>query len=274
MRILFINPLGTPIFDNEMKTVLTEAADDGTEVDVVSLKRGPWHVEYHYYESLVLVDLLHKVKEAENKGYDAAVLGCFYDVGLHEAREISEQMVVTAPAESTMATACSLGNKFSIIVGRKKWIPQMMSNVTRYGFESRLASFKTIDMGVLDFQKRPEETRQRQLEAASDAVKNDAAESIILGCTAEFGFWKELQRKLGVPVLDPVITPLKHAEYLAGLKNKFGWSHSKIGEYESPPLDEISRWKLEEQYGTNVWSGQFEKVQREKGQRSIKRALR
>jgi allantoin racemase len=269
MRVLFINPIGTPIFDDEMKAVLTDSAQEGTEVDVVSLKKGPWHLEYHYYESLVLVDILHRVKEAENRGYDAAVLGCFYDVGLHEAREISEQMVVTSPAESTMLTACSLGSKFSIVVGRKKWIPQMMSNVVRCGLESRLASFKAIDMGVLDFQKRPEETKKRQFEAASEAVRDDGAESIILGCTAEFGFWKELQRKLGVPVLDPVITPFKHAEYLAGLKDRFGWSHSKVGEYESPPTDEIARWKLEETYGTNVWSGQFEK-----GQRTIKRALR
>jgi Asp/Glu/hydantoin racemase len=269
VRILYVNPVGTRIFDGEMKKILDESAQKGTDVDVVSLRRGPWHLEYHYYESLVLVDILHKVKEAENGGYDATVLGCFYDVGLQEAREVSEQMVVTAPAESTMLTACSLGDKFSIIVGRRKWIPQMTSNVAKYGLSSRLASFRAIDTGVLDFQRRPEETRSRQLRAAREAVQKDGAEVIILGCTAEFGFWKELQRKLGVPVLDPVITAFKHAEYLAGLKNGFGWSHSKLGGYESPPLEEISAWKLEEQYGTNVWSGQYER-----GQRVVKRQTR
>lgn len=267
VRILYVNPVGTSTFDSKMGQILEGSAQKGTEVDVVSLKRGPWHLEYHYYESLVLVDVLHMVKEAENDGYDATVLGCFYDVGLQEAREVSERMVVTAPAESTMLTACSLGDKFSIIVGRRKWIPQMMSNVTKYGLGSRLASFKAIDTGVLEFQKHQEATKARQLRAAREAVREDGAEVIILGCTAEFGFWKELQGKLGVPVLDSVLTPFKHAEYLAGLRNRFGWSHSKVGGYESPPLDEISAWNLEGQYGTGVWSGQFEK-----GRRTVRRA--
>src|SRR5271157_4016174 len=98
MKILFINPVGTSQFDKSMQQILEEAKNPGTEVDVVSLKRGPWHVEYHYYESLVMTDTLHVVKKAENDGYDAVVLGCFYDLGLQESREISNKMVVTAPA--------------------------------------------------------------------------------------------------------------------------------------------------------------------------------
>ncbi len=66
-------------------------------------------------------------------------------------------------------------------------------------------------------------------------------------------FWKELQKRLGVPVLDPVITPLKYAEYLVTLRDRFGWSHSKVGSYESPPLREISAWGLGKQYSTEVW---------------------
>jgi allantoin racemase len=254
VRILYVNPVGTNIFDREMERILLEVAEGDTEVNVVSLKRGPWHLEYHYYESLILVDMLHLIKKAEQEGYDAAVIGCFYDIGLHEAREVSERIVITAPAEATMLTACSLGDKFSIVVGRKKWIPQMMSNVVRYGLKDRLASFKPVELGVLDFQKRQEETKKRLYEAAKEAVNKDGAEVIILGCTAEFGFWKTLQERLKVPILDAVITPFKYAEYLVTLKNKFGWMHSKIGGFETPPLEEIEKWNIEKQYNTDVWS--------------------
>jgi allantoin racemase len=254
MRILYLNPVGTPIFNKAMEEVLRGAAEPGTDVDIVSLRRGPWHVEYYYYESLALPDVLHMVKDAENRGYDAVVLGCFYDLALQEAREISERTTITAPAEAAMLTACSLGDKFSIIVGRRKWIPQMMSNVVRYGLKDRLASFKTLEMGVLDFQRNRKETERRQLERAREAVDEDGAETIILGCTVEFGFWKKLQDELGVPVLDPVITPLKFAEYLVTLKNRFGWSHSKIGAYESPHIDEIVEWDLGRKYSTDVWA--------------------
>lgn len=267
MKILFINPIGTPLFDESMRRILKESKNSGTEVEVVSLKRGPWHVEYHYYESLVLTDTLHVVKNAENDGYDAVVIGCFYDLGLQEAREISDKMVVTAPAESCMLLACSLGSTFSIIVGRKKWIPRMMGNVVRYGLKDRLASFKALDLGVLDFQENRAKTEKRQIEAAREAIEMDGAESIILGCTAEFGFWKVLQKKFGVPVLDPIITPFKYAEYLVTLKDMFGWTTSKIGGYESPPLDEIRKWNLGRDFKTKVWDTQPSKTRGHDGSR-------
>ena len=106
---------------------------------------------------------------------------------------------------------------------------------------------------MLDFQEDKAETERRQVKAVREAIAKDGAEVIILGCTAEFGFWKTLQKKFGVPVLDPVVTPFKHAEYLITLRDMFGWSHSKIGGFESPPLSEIRRWHLGRDYGTDVW---------------------
>jgi allantoin racemase len=253
MKVLYINPVGNPTNDALMLRELKESAAKGTEVDVVSLKRGPWHLDYHYYESLVLADLVHKVKEAESAGYDAVVLGCFFDVGLQEAREVSERIVVTGPGESTMLLACSLGHRFSIIVGKRKVIPQMMDNAVKYGLKDRLASFRPTNMGVLEFQRDPSRTERAQMREGRKAVALDGAEVLILGCTVQFGFWKTLQKKLGVPVLDALITPLKYAEYLVTLRNDFGWSPSKSGSYKSPPLKEISEWGLGRQYKTDVW---------------------
>jgi len=254
-RILWINPVGTDLFDRPIKEFLDQAKRSETTVDVVSLGRGPMHLEYHYYESLILADTLHQVRRAEKEAYDAAVIGCFYDPGLREAREIVENLVVSAPAEAAMHIATTLGHTFSILVGRKKWIPKMRENVVKYGFTDQLASFKPLEMGVYDFQKDPAETARRMRAAAKEAVEADRAEVIILGCTIEFGFYKELQAELGVPVIDAVLAPLKYAEFLIELKKRFGWGHSKIYGYEGPPLDEIAEWKLEEQYRLDgLWS--------------------
>jgi len=248
MRILWINPVGTDVFDAPMLELLQQVKRPDTSVEVVSLKRGPHHVEYHYYEALILTEMLHTVKRAEKEGFDAAVIGCFYDPGLREAREITERLVVTAPAEATMLLACSLGHKFSIIVGRDKWIPKMEENVIRYGLKDRLASFKAVDLGVHDFQADLKRTKQRLRAAAKEAIQSDRAEVIILGCTAEFGFFRELQSELGAPVLDAVVTPFKYAEYLVELKCVADWTHSKIGGYESPPPAEITAWNLKRQF--------------------------
>jgi len=248
-RILWVNPVGTDIFDAPIKEIFDEEKMPDSEVDVVSLKRGPQHLEYHYYEMMVILDMLHLIKQGEKDGYDAAVIGCFYDPGLREAREITERMVVTAPAEACMHIATTLGDKFSVIVGRQKWVPAMRENVHKYGFGNRLASFKPVGLGVHDFHRDEKETKRLLKEAAREAVDIDKAEVIILGCTIQFGFYKELQEYAGVPVIDAILAPLKYAELLIEINQKFGWFHSKKYGYETPPASEIEGWGLDIQYG-------------------------
>ena len=246
-RILYIDPVGVEVVAEGFQ-FLASQKQEGTELAMVTLPRGPEHLEYRYYEALVLVDILHLVAEAESQGFDAAVIGCFYDVGLQAAREVAERMVVVAPCEASTHLASTLGDKFSIIVGRRKWIPEMMENVARYGLKERLASFKSVDLGVLDFHQDERETARRFVEAGREAVERDGAEVIVLGCTATYGFYRELQEELGVPVIDSMIAAFKTAEFAAELRDRFGWSHSKIGGYESPPPEEIAAWRIEEQY--------------------------
>ena len=246
-RILYIDPVGVEVVEEGLQ-FLPSHKRAGTELTMVNLPRGPEHLEYRYYEALVLVDILHLIKEAEHQGFDAAVIGCFYDVGLQAAREVAERMPVFAPCEASTHIAATLGDKFSIIVGRRKWIPEMMENVVRYGMKERLASFKSVDLGVLEFHQDEEETARRFRQVGREAVERDGAEVLILGCTATYGFYRELQEELGVPVIDSMIAAFKTAEFAAELRNRFGWSHSKIGGYESPPPEEFAPWRLEEQY--------------------------
>jgi allantoin racemase len=246
-RLLWINPIGSDTFDGPIREYLNGIKEENTILDVASFKRGPHHLEYQFYETLVGLDILRTVKDAERRGYDASIIGCFYDPYLSEAREITN-IVVAGPAESSLAIAMSLGHKFSIIVGRKKWIPQMEENIIKYGLKERLASFRPIDMGVLDFQEKRDETERRLMDAGSEAIEKDSAEVIILGCTAEFGFYERMQEELQVPVIDATVAPLKYAEFMVDLKRATGTGHSKIRKYEAPPKAEIKSWDLEKQY--------------------------
>ncbi|MDR5684450.1 MAG: aspartate/glutamate racemase family protein [Armatimonadota bacterium] len=243
-RILWINPVGTPMWDQEIASLLQQEAMPGTYVEARSLPRGPHHLEYLSYDAQVVPDVLHTIRQAEREGFDAAVVGCFYDPGVREAREVAERIAVAFPCESCVMLAATLGDRFSVIVGREKWIPAMRENVWRYGMERRLASFRAVGLGVHDFQRDPPETERRLLASARAAVDQDGAEVIILGCTIEFGFFRSLQSQLGVPVLDATVTPFKVAELLAELKQRFGWLPSKVGGFESPPPHEVESWIL------------------------------
>src|SRR5262249_50737034 len=97
----------------------------GTEVHIGSISAedgGLRNAEYRTYEAIMARGV---VRAAVREGFDALAIGCFYDVALHDAREISGEMVVTASCEASCEIAAALANHFGIIVGRRKWVHQM-----------------------------------------------------------------------------------------------------------------------------------------------------
>lgn len=243
VRILWLSVVGTDEFNQPTLEYLESAAAAGTTIEVASFPWGPHHVEFHSYEAMMLPAITSTVFHNRDY-YDAFIIGCFYDPGLDEAREVSGSSTVIAPCEAALAVAPSLGSAFSVIVGRRKWIPRMKENALKYRPAAQLASFRSLDLGVLDFHADEACTKQRMIEEGRKAIEEDGAEVIVLGCTATFGFYQEMQEALGVPVLDPVITPLKYAEFLIDLNRRFGWSHSRVGIYEPPKPEEYGQWDV------------------------------
>jgi allantoin racemase len=200
------------------------------------------HLEYNAYEMVAAGPTVGAIRWGETQGYDAAVIGCFYDPFLRAGREVTRKMAVTAPAEASLHIANTLGERVSILVGRSKWIPEMHENVAKYGFGDRLASFRVLKMTVSEFQKDPACTEERILEEAHKAVTEDGADVIVLGCTIEFGFYKKVQAELGVPVIDAIVAPLRYAELLSDMQQRQGWSISNAQGYETPEQQELDAW--------------------------------
>ena len=69
-RILWINPLGTSVFDATIGAELNRVKRPTTEVEVRSLKRGPHHLEYHAYEAWVTTEW-HAIEQVTAE-HDAA----------------------------------------------------------------------------------------------------------------------------------------------------------------------------------------------------------
>jgi allantoin racemase len=247
MRILWIDPIGTSVFTADVLKILEATKHSGVQVDAIALPTDrPDHLEYHAYEGLVIGDITRITYKAADV-YDAIVIGCFYDVGLREAREVSGRAIVTAPCQSATAIASNLGNTFSVLVGRRKWIPKMSENVHLYGHGHRMASMRPLGLGVHDFQADHDRTCERLLTEGRKAIQEDGAEVLILGCTAEYGFNREMQAELGVPVIDAVTAPFKYAEFLADLAERFDWYPSRMWGGEAPPREELEAWGLFDQ---------------------------
>lgn len=246
VTVRWLNPIGRPTFDAPISELLHAIKLPSTRVEVLSLAMAAssTHLEYRSYEALTYAPIVHIARDSAQHDIDALVLGCFYDPALEDAREISGQTVVIGPCQASVQVAANLANRFSIIVGRNKWIEQMHGRIRAYGAQDRLASMRSLGMGVDEFQRDHALTRRTIIEQARRAVEEDGAEAIILGCTIEFGFFEEVQAQIGVPVIDPVVAAFKVAEAAAGMKRRFGWSPSRVGSCEPPSEAEIKAFGL------------------------------
>jgi allantoin racemase len=240
-RILWINPVGTDAYDAPIGEALRAEGHPDTRIDVASLEGvAPNNLEYHAYEMVVAGPTMGAVRWGEQAGYDAAVIGCFYDPFLRGAREVSGRMAVTAPAEACLHIASTLGERTSILVGRSKWIPEMHENVVKYGFDDKFAGFRVLGMTVNEFQADVACTEDRIMTEARKAVEEDGADVIVLGCTIEFGFYKTVQEEIGVPVIDAIVAPLRYAEFLADINARHNWGTSRALGYERPNEAELA----------------------------------
>ena len=258
LKIMYLSPVGCDESDQLFADAFAKVVRPGTEVHVTSLPPADGafrHIEYRAYEGRVTTGILRAVRAAEREGFDAFAIGCFYDTALHEARELSGDMIVTGPCAASCEIATSLANRFGIIVGRRKWVGQMQGNVVEYGHGPRLSGFYAVELGVNEFQQDHAETERRLLAAGRKAVEEDFAEALILGCTLEIGFHRKLDDALGVPVIDPSFAALKRAEYAAALRRDCGLVPSRKWSCEAPPeaeMAEIGGFDVNSPFGNRI----------------------
>ena len=94
IKVMYLNPVGTSIYDETFAKMVSTYKYPATAVDVVSLNPATvppkmTNLEYRAYEALIVADTVKAVRQASRENYDAVVIGCFYDPALADAREIS-----------------------------------------------------------------------------------------------------------------------------------------------------------------------------------------
>lgn len=245
-KVLWVNPIGTSGYDDPMGQVMAGIKSPNTQIDVVSLSTPflPEHLEYRAYSALIVGDMVRLARWADEQNYHAMVIGCFYDPALEDAREISGSTIVVAPCQAAVQIAANVANRFSVIIGQEKWAVQMRERVAAYGYIDKLASMRSIDIGVPDLQKDCDHTASRIMEAGRRAIEEDKAEALILGCTCSFGMHEIVQKELGVPVIDPIIAAFKMAEFLGGLQHKLGLIPSRLWSCAPPPEAELAHFRI------------------------------
>ena len=234
MRIFVINPNTSESVTEHLRRELEKIKRPGTELTVVNPDHGPVSIESAYDEALAIPPTLELVRQANAEGYDAVLLACFSDPGLDAAKEISEIPVIGIE-EATLHVAAMLGHKFSITTTGRNRAPTRELHVRLRSVETAYASALVMDMPVLEMDAQPEKAKARILELARHAIEEDGTEVVILGCAGLAGYAEDIERELGIVVLDPSSIGLKVAEAMADL----GLTHSKVARFAFPPEKEI-----------------------------------
>ena len=235
MKIFVLNPNTSNVVTEKIATVVRKIARADTQVTVGQIAHGPEALESYYDESLAAPYSIEAVKEANQKGFDAVILAAFCDPALEALKEISD-IPVYGIEEASFSAALLLGHRFSILTEKKHKESVKSQHVRKYGLESRFAAVRALNMGVLEMANDPAKVLERGIAVGRKLIDEDGAEVIILGCSSLAGANFELEKALGVPVIDPIAVSFKMVEGLTEL----GLRHSKIGLYATPAPKKIN----------------------------------
>lgn len=229
MRIKVINPNSTAAMTAVIAAAARAAASPGTEIVAATSPSGPASIEGHYDEAVSVIGLLEEIRAGEREGCDGYVVACFGDPGLLAAREAARGPVLGI-AEAAMHAASFLSTGFSVVttLGRTRIIAEHL--LRNYGMEHHCRRVRATELAVLELDDPASDARARILDACRRALDEDGSGAIVLGCAGMADLAADLQRELGVPVIDGVGIAVRFVEGLCGL----GLSTSKRGDLAAP----------------------------------------
>mgnify|MGYP004562296421 FL=1 len=189
---------------------------DEVQLVVVNIPHGPDSMESAYDEAIAAPYILQQVVSAETEGCDAVVIDCAADPALRAAREISELPVVSA-GEASYHAAMMVAGKFSVITVLPTTANEISDHLKMYGFSSRIASVRSANVPVLALEDE-QEAEEHLYAAARKAIDEDGAQAIVLGCTGMMAMRDSLEKRLGVPVIEPYLAAIQFAASLVRMK--------------------------------------------------------
>ena len=218
------------------QSVLRDYAAKGIEVVAEPTATGPAAIESARDAALVVPELIRLAPLAEERGFDAMIIGCFSDPGIDALRELL-RIPVIGPGAASLHLAAQLGTRISVLTPAGRGLGRVAARMRALGLGDLLVSIRGIGLSVMELARQEPGALDKASKAAAVAVEQDQADVLVLGCMSMAflpGICEILSERAGVPIINPVIAALKTAEMIAGMK----LSHSKIA-YPLPKRQEL-----------------------------------
>jgi allantoin racemase len=250
MRILVVNVNTSEAITEAIRRQAQRHASPGTEICALTPWLGPDSCEGNFDSYLAAVAVMDRVLAYEQP-YDAVVQAGFGEHGREGLQELLDVPVVDI-TEAAAHLACLLGHRYAVVTTLDRTVPLIEDRLLLAGLDRRCASVRSTGLGVLDLERDQARTVEAITTQAIQAVREDRAEVICLGCAGMAGLDEKIQAATGVPVIDGVAAAVTLAEALHNL----GLSTSKIRTYAAPRSKVIRGWPLPRQQASGQVIGE------------------
>ena len=228
-HVRVLNPNTTRSMTATVLEAARAVARPGTLLSAGVAERGPETVESHVDEVHGALSVLEQVRAGERDGVDAYVVACFGDTGVPAAREVARGPVV-GMSEAALATAALLGHRFSVVTMPRRTAEQSDRVVRALGLGHR-CTVRAVDVPVADVGEGSAHLLDLFAAEGRAAVREDAAEVLVLGCAGLADLVQPLQAALGIPVVEGVAAAVTMAEGLLaqGLTTSRASTYAAVG---------------------------------------------
>ena len=208
--IVFVNPNSTQSMTDKIVMSANTALKNRVKVRGVTCFGAPSAIQGPNDAIKAKPILFSNLKEIEISNSELAVIACFDDPFLLEAREtFSTPTIGIGWAAFIM---CSLySDKFGVITTVPEAVPVIEENLKNYGLFDKCSLVHASNIPVLDFENKPEETQIKMREIIYNLLKEYSIGSIALGCAGMAHLANPFSKEFGMPIIDGV-----HAAALLG----------------------------------------------------------
>src|SRR5690348_4109388 len=180
MRILVVNVNTTESMTESIGRQAAAAASPGTEIVALTPLFGADSVEGNYESYLAAIAVMETVR-SYSEPFDAVIQAGYGEHGREGLQEVLDVPVVDI-TEAAASTAMYLGHKYSVVTTLDRTVPLIEDRLKLAGLDARCASVRASGLGVLELESDPERAVEAIVHQSREAVENDHAEVICLGC--------------------------------------------------------------------------------------------
>ncbi|KAA0021779.1 aspartate/glutamate racemase family protein [Antrihabitans cavernicola] len=236
MRILVVNVNTTQSMTDSIGRQASAVASPGTEIVALTPLFGADSCEGNYESYLAAIAVMETVR-AYTEPFDAVIQAGYGEHGREGLQELLDVPVVDI-TDAAASTAMFLGHKYSVVTTLDRAVPLIEDRLELGGLDARCASVRASGLGVLELEEDPARAVAAIVDQAEQAVTQDKAEVIVLGCGGMAGLDAAVRERAGVPVVDGVAAAVTIAEGLV----RQGLTTSKVRTYATPRPKKFKNW--------------------------------